>query len=165
MPPTCWQALLPMATVTTATPGRRTVSGWRSQIGGLLTLSRSGRFDDFHHRSGRRESSPVCRFAGQQDRITFSPDGQYLAFTDERGLVAVDVESEESRIVATETHDETIWLDSSSLFVNDSSGINVVGLDGSRRLLVAATSGCGQDIAGWFDGKLYLINSCSHQGY
>jgi Tol biopolymer transport system component len=102
---------------------------------------------------------------GSKRDLVFSPDGRYLAYGEPTGLVAVNVATGEETTVASTAWEAPIWVDPSSLLVHDPRGISIVGLDGSVQVIVARVRGCGQQLIGWSEGKLFFSNSCSHDRY
>jgi Tol biopolymer transport system component len=98
--------------------------------------------------------------------LVFSPDGRYLAYQESTGgLVAVNVATGEKITVASFVWDAPIWVNASSLLIHDPRGISILSLDGSVQAVVARGKGCGQQLIGWSQGKLFFSNSCSHDRY
>ena len=98
--------------------------------------------------------------------LVFSPDGRYIAYTDsETGLTAVDTATGTSAVVASNGWGTPIWVNASSLLVHDPPGISIVSLDGSAQVIVSAARGCGQEVIGWSEGRLFFINYCVHDRY
>ncbi len=103
---------------------------------------------------------------GYKGNLVFSPDGLYLAYWDsENGLTVLDVETGKKADLPPHSSGSPIWISASSLIVGGPQGVSIVGLDGSVQVILARARGCGQQLIGWYEGKLFFSNSCSHQGY
>ncbi|MGD0115003.1 MAG: hypothetical protein ABSC13_03225 [Dehalococcoidia bacterium] len=97
--------------------------------------------------------------------LAFSPDGRYLAYWDqENGLTVLDVTTGRNMNLPATRGWSAIWPSNSSLVAGDSTGISIMDVDGSERLILAYAAGCSQRPIGWSDGKLFFTNYCSHQG-